>query len=209
MSRSRFERLEPERQETLLQAAAEEFAERGYEAASVNRIVDRSGMSKGSIYYYFDDKDDLFSTVVERATARVIRLVGGFDVEALTTESFWPTMDEFVRRSAAYLESNAWYLKLARSFYRLRAGKGGAVRTRRVFDVAGQWVRRILVKGQALGVVRSDLPLDFLSELTLAVGEVSDRWLLEHWEDMGEVERERMVTAELGVFRRMLMEDGA
>jgi AcrR family transcriptional regulator len=34
--------------------------------ASLNRILEQAGISKGSAYYYFDDKADVFLTVVQR-----------------------------------------------------------------------------------------------------------------------------------------------
>jgi AcrR family transcriptional regulator len=49
MPRPRFDHLEPERRRALLAVAAEEFAEHGYEASSFNRIIERSGLSKGAI----------------------------------------------------------------------------------------------------------------------------------------------------------------
>ena len=62
MPRKRFADLEQPRRNRILGAAAHEFAERGYEAASVNRIITEAGISKGSLYYYFDDKEDLVAT---------------------------------------------------------------------------------------------------------------------------------------------------
>ena len=69
MSRSRFENLEPDKQQRLIDSAAEEFAAKGYDAASLNRILELAGMSKSSLYYYFDDKADLFTTLVDRSLA--------------------------------------------------------------------------------------------------------------------------------------------
>ncbi len=204
MAGNRFDRLEEERQERILGAAAEEFAARGYESASLNRIVERAGESKGSLYYYFEDKTDLFSTVVERATARMLGLVGGFTLGSLTAETFWPTLDRLVRRSAEYLDSNAWYVKLARSFYRLRLESRGGGATVRVWGLVRRWTEDTIARGQELGVVRTDLPRVFLVEMTLALGEAADRWLLEHWEHLSPADRERMIQGEMGLFRRML-----
>jgi len=55
-----FRRLESGRQEEILKAAMREFAEKGYDQASTNRIVKDAGMSKGMLYYYFENKEDLF-----------------------------------------------------------------------------------------------------------------------------------------------------
>ena len=48
----------------------EEFAERGVELASYNKIIERSGLSKGTVYYYFDNKDSLLETVLDYLMVR-------------------------------------------------------------------------------------------------------------------------------------------
>jgi AcrR family transcriptional regulator len=45
--------------ERVLSAALEVFAERGYHAATVEEIAERAGMTKGAVYYWFRDKEDL------------------------------------------------------------------------------------------------------------------------------------------------------
>jgi AcrR family transcriptional regulator len=209
MVRKQFVSLDAERQERILGAAADEFGEKGFEAASLNRIIAHAGTSKGALYYYFEDKADLFSTVMERATAMVVQFLAGFSLEDLTASTYWPAFEEFTRKSAEYLTGNAWYVRLARSFYRLRGRSGASGPTARVFDWARTWVTRVVGRGQELGVVRTDLPLPFLAEVTLAVGEVGDRWLFERWETLTPREREQLVEAEMGLFRRLLRPEGA
>ena len=203
MVRDRFDNLDPDKQERLFEAAADEFSDHGFEGASLNRIIDRAGMSKGSLYYYFNDKSDLYATVVERATAAVVKLVGGFSLDDLTAESFWPQFEGAVRRGADYMQRNEWFVRLGRSFYRMR-GSAGRKATKRVFDWIGSWTTRVLERGQQLGVVRTDLPLEFLVELALAIGETGDRWLLTHWHDMTPAQRQQTLDAELDAFHRLL-----
>jgi AcrR family transcriptional regulator len=50
--------------ETLLNAAGEIFAERGYEAATVKEITDRAGVNVASVSYYFRDKLGLYTEVL-------------------------------------------------------------------------------------------------------------------------------------------------
>ena len=50
----------------LLEAAVEEFAERGLDGASMARIAERAGINKERLYRYFGDKDSLFDTVLTR-----------------------------------------------------------------------------------------------------------------------------------------------
>jgi AcrR family transcriptional regulator len=50
---------------SLLDAAARLIAERGYRGMTVNEIVARAGLSKGTFYWYFSCKDDVLFAVLE------------------------------------------------------------------------------------------------------------------------------------------------
>lgn len=57
--------------ERLLDAAAQVFAERGYDGTRVGDVARRAGLSTGAIYSRFQNKSDLLmSALVERATTR-------------------------------------------------------------------------------------------------------------------------------------------
>lgn len=43
----------------ILDAALEVFGEKGFRGASVDEIATSAGVTKGAVYYYFEDKDDL------------------------------------------------------------------------------------------------------------------------------------------------------
>ena len=53
MPKQTFLNLPEEKRNTIINIAIEEFAEYGLENASTNRIVAKSGISKGSFYQYF------------------------------------------------------------------------------------------------------------------------------------------------------------
>ncbi|MCZ8370281.1 MAG: TetR/AcrR family transcriptional regulator [Porphyrobacter sp.] len=55
----------------LLDAAAEEFGEKGFHESSVSSITRRAGMALGSFYTYFDSKDALFRALVADMSEQV------------------------------------------------------------------------------------------------------------------------------------------
>ncbi len=59
--------LEVNARERLLETATELFAEKGYAAASVREIVEKAGVSKPVLYYYFKSKEGLFYAILEWA----------------------------------------------------------------------------------------------------------------------------------------------
>ena len=71
------ERWTPERRrqqtrEVLLDAAAQVFAERGFEGAALEDIAERAGYSRGAIYKNFGGKEEMFLAVNQRHNERAI-----------------------------------------------------------------------------------------------------------------------------------------
>jgi AcrR family transcriptional regulator len=204
VARSRFDSLDPERREGILRAAALEFAGRCYAGASLGRIVEAAGISKGSLYYYFNDKEDLFVTTVEAALTRLLDSVGGISVELLTPDTYWDRLLEVGLRSAEVRGGDTWYGKLALAFPRLREEPEAGAAVRPALEWARRLTRDVLERGQALGVVRRDLPLGLLVEVARAVEEAADRWFAEHHHEYDGARLRQLVEARVDLMRDML-----
>ncbi len=63
MPKSTFSIISEEKRNRIYDAAALEFAREGYEKANIKNIADRAGVSKGSLYDYFDSKEELYLDV--------------------------------------------------------------------------------------------------------------------------------------------------
>jgi AcrR family transcriptional regulator len=59
-----------ERREQLLQEATRVFLEQGYAGTSMDRVAVAAGVSKPTLYSYFQDKEGLFSELIARVTIR-------------------------------------------------------------------------------------------------------------------------------------------
>ncbi len=68
----RWRRLPEERPRQILEAALEVFAERGLSDARLEDIAKRAGVSKGTIYLYFPNKEELFREVVRTSVISYI-----------------------------------------------------------------------------------------------------------------------------------------
>ncbi|HSH52391.1 MAG TPA: TetR/AcrR family transcriptional regulator [Bacteroidales bacterium] len=56
-----------EREKELLEAALDEFTMKNYEEASLNNIIKKAGISKGTFYYHFRDKQSLYLYLLEHS----------------------------------------------------------------------------------------------------------------------------------------------
>jgi len=63
---AQFRELEEEKQKKILDAAFDEFGRHGYKKASTNRIVKEAGISKGMLFYYFNNKAELYHDLIDK-----------------------------------------------------------------------------------------------------------------------------------------------
>ena len=64
------------RVEAILKAAGALLGEVGYDGVTTNLIAERAGVPVGSIYQFFETKDDIIAALVERFQERIHRLAG-------------------------------------------------------------------------------------------------------------------------------------
>lgn len=107
-SAPKWRRLPEERPQQILTAALEVFGESGLEAARLDDIARRAGVSKGTIYLYFENKEELFrevlrSTVVDRLT-RAKSQLDSLDASISSAEH----LRTFLQEWWTYLRSPTW-----------------------------------------------------------------------------------------------------
>lgn len=159
MPRLRFQRAAAEKSEALLDAATYEFAAHGYEDASINRILLAAGFSKGSFYYYFDDKADLAMAVLERWAKRYEHAWDDFG-EPRTPKAFWEAGKRLMDRSTAQLREESHVTTDAMMRLGTALARHAEIRERLSSTVVTGMMTKVVAiwqRGQEIGAVRRDL----------------------------------------------------
>ncbi|MEO8356062.1 MAG: TetR/AcrR family transcriptional regulator [Chloroflexota bacterium] len=120
MPKQTFFNLPSEKRETIIHAAVEEFAQYGLENASTNRIVENSGISKGSFYQYFEDKQDVFMyllSVLEREKMEYFQ-------DRHPPSGNMDTFEYFRWMIKAGMEFNSAYPRMTQAVSRVLLGEG-------------------------------------------------------------------------------------
>lgn len=176
----RFSTLDEPRRRAILGAAAEEFGEKGFAAASYNRIIERAGISKGAMYYYFADKDDLFRTLLESAVAEwVVRVLQPFDVK--DAEGFWGTCQTIYERSLRFMLADRTNAAICLCITRSRERREGHAALAELQRQMEHWTNEIVRSGRSVGAVREDLPPELMLQVALSMMDAGDRWLASRW----------------------------
>jgi AcrR family transcriptional regulator len=100
----------------ILEAAFEAFAENGYDGTTMDEIVKRSGLSKGTLYWHFKNKHDLFVATLNAA-------MGGLDdaTAAALQDTERPILDRlrelFLLAAQSFTADLRWTRLLANAFF--------------------------------------------------------------------------------------------
>jgi AcrR family transcriptional regulator len=79
--KSTFDNTSEDRQQKVLGVAIAEFAANGYNATNINTIAKKAGISIGSMYSYFDSKEALFLTAVDKGCRLLEEALKEVDIE--------------------------------------------------------------------------------------------------------------------------------
>lgn len=179
MPRPRFQKLPPDKRQRIIEAAALEFASRGFERASLNRIITAAGISKGSAYYYFDDKADLFATVVLHGW-QMLMPDTDLDLSRLDAERFWPILLNFYADMLRKAHDQPWLTAVGKLVYGPPPSEALGSLVADQFARAHRWLAEIVSRGQSVGVIRTDVPGPLVLTMVAAAAEAADRWVVDH-----------------------------
>lgn len=202
MALPRFQNLDEPRRTAILAAAAEEFGERGFDAASYNRIIERAGISKGAMYYYFADKDDLFRTVLGVALSQWFAQVAS-PFQADDAASFWNACEEMYVRSLRFMLADPKNAAVCLAVTRARERLEGHPALLELHQRMREWTSALVAHGREVSAIRSDLPAELLVQVGLSMMDAGDRWLASHWDEITTDKVESTAKVMVDLFRRV------
>lgn len=193
--------LDPSAADRLCTAAAAVFGARGLDGASLNGILNQTGMGKGSFYHRFADKAALHDWVTERLSAAALAEVRPPHPDGLTAELFREELSAVLARLAQMALARPELMDLGRMFHNsVDAPPERAIAKMRQAVIA--WIAGVLEAGQGLGTIRTDLPRSLLTGWAIASLATIDQWVLTSADDAET--RGRTAAAALGIFWELI-----
>ncbi len=110
-----FEKLPVEKQTRIVDASISEFAEREYETASMNKVVEQAGIAKGSLFNYFKTKSSLYFHIYHLALEEVKAYLRKVRDETVN-HSFEKRLPKIVNAGVQFITEHP---RLARIYFRL------------------------------------------------------------------------------------------
>ena len=193
-----------ERRAQILQAAAAVFARQGIDGARMDDIVAESGLSKGTLYWYFDSKQAITVALVDEMVQGEYQLLQQLiDAEGSTAER----LARFFDMHASILQSNPLLGKLGLEFYTV-AGKVPKVHDlmRHYYDEYLSAMVVLLKQGETRGEFHIEQPRELAINLVSLIEGATLLWAL----DIEQVDLTRQFRAAISLlFNASLPEDKA
>lgn len=147
------------RRREILSGARTCFARHGYEGATVRRLEEEIGLSRGAIFHHFRDKDSLFLAVAEDDAATMVATV--------TEHGLVQVMRDLLTRAAdpaAEADVTGWLGSQLEVSRRLRTDPEFAQRWAARSDAIAAATRERLVRQRDADVLRADIPVGVLAQ---------------------------------------------
>ncbi len=154
-----FSQLPIEKKERITEAFISEFAKKGFRAASMNKIVERAGISKGSLFNYFNSKNQLFMYVYKVAFERVKEYLREVREET-KDEEFFTRFQKIMEAGVTFIKKHP---KLARIYYRiLYTGDSpeGATILRELHAESMKFIGSLVKQGVERGEISAGIDVD-------------------------------------------------
>lgn len=156
-----FNKLAPEKQESILDAAAHTFAQKGFHQANVSDICKKAGISNGALYKYFRNKKDLYIKVFSSHIDRLAHLFDEYDeIMEKTDPSFFEVIEEILQLTPGYIAREKDYLKIYHDLGSAAMDDFTATLSRRFEDRAYRFWIKMVKRGQGKGEIRRDIDPD-------------------------------------------------
>jgi TetR/AcrR family transcriptional regulator, transcriptional repressor of aconitase len=141
------------RRREILAGARVCFARHGYEGATVRRLEDAIGLSRGAIFHHFRDKESLFLAVAEDDAATMVATVARNGLVQVMRD---------LAATAHEPEITGWLGTQLEVSRRLRTDPLFAKRWAQRSDAIAQATRERLERQREAGVLRADVPIEIL-----------------------------------------------
>lgn len=141
----------------ILEVATRHFAAKGLTGARIDEIASETDTSKRMIYYYFRDKEGLFTAVLEEAYSRIRSIEATLDLEHLEPRA---ALAELVSFTVTYQNANPDFIRLVvieniHGGTHLKASK--VIRDLNVSVITA--LARIYERGRAAGLFREGIDI--------------------------------------------------
>jgi len=186
MKTIQFDQLSSSKQKRIIDASINEFSGNGYGSASMNKVVKSAGISKGSLFNYFNNKSSLFLFVYDLALINVkdyLRVVR----DETQAQPFFTRLEKIMQAGIDFITLHP---RLARIYFRILY-TSDSPHNRDILNelrkLSGAYLLEIVQEGISNGDLNANLKIE---RAVFMIDSVLNRFLFECHQSAGKMEVE-------------------
>lgn len=162
MPKKTFFKIAEDKRERFLSEAAHIFAERGFNQTDLAELAGRAGVAKGSIYNYFESKEDLYLYVCRDGIERSRNAIyGGMD----PSWDLYRQVEHIFRQGARFVQAHPEYLILYSNVSSAGMERFSDQMSLEVEKFTADHLKRLIHRDMLRGLIRDDVDVNFAAFL--------------------------------------------
>lgn len=165
MPKETFLNLDPEKQQRILEASVQEFAEHTYNEVKLSNIIKSSKIPRGSFYQYFEDKKDLFKYIFDKIAEEKMKYLSVLLLNP-NEIAFFDLFRELYKGGLNFAIDNPNYVRITKNLLVVRGdifheliGDG--------LNVAREYYINWIESDKKLGRIREDVDSRLLADIVI------------------------------------------
>lgn len=203
MPLARYESIDESLKTRILDVSKQEFSSKGFDGASYNKIIQKIGISKGSMYYYFENKEDLFITCFLDAFAHAT-VSFGVDYASFLLEddeqSYWDSIKTISSKQWNDVLRHPLLMSLMRQLVSLGTDHPTFRKLNSLCEGLSEYgdLMAVLEHGVNIGAIRGDVPLNVLIRMSTEY----EVWLMQEMQEQ-RLGKEQVVSKFFEMFKQL------
>ncbi|MBV1709501.1 MAG: TetR/AcrR family transcriptional regulator [Erysipelothrix sp.] len=166
MPTSTFYNLEETKRKQIFEACVEEFALHTFSEASINQIIKSAGISRGSFYQYFADKEDCYIYLLTEIAKEKMVLFQGI-VTARDNDTVFDEYESMFDQAILWIEEKPKYYQIG---IKMDMDNSEFIRKLLKGNQAGlDYFASLIKRDQQRGIIRKDIDADVLTEMLFSI----------------------------------------
>ena len=148
----------------IIDIAIKEFASHDYKGASLTRIVNKAGISKGSMYQYFKNKKDLYFYLIDMAGEMKLNYLTA-QQDTIEDQDFFGMYKQLLLIGSKFNLTYPYHSKMAINAMKETNDELGDL-ANDIKKRADEYIKDMMKTAQKKGQIRTDLDLDLMAFIT-------------------------------------------
>lgn len=152
--------------EKLINAALDEFMEKSFDKASLNNILKNANLSKGTFYYHFNDKKDLYLYIVGLVAEEKKKYMSKVsEIENIDPSNIFELFKIQVRYALDFAKSNIKFYKFGQLMLKEENEEIKKGLKEKISTQSKDYIGPLIDNAYKKGFIREDIPKEFSTKI--------------------------------------------